>query len=133
VKTEVRFRSDRFNTAESREYFLNPGCFGDDLCRWLRDALRARGVATDDEPGQEDFGWYLGFRAGDGPHVFVVGFEPGDGGDPGRWIGWLERDGLAATLLGRRRRGVSPRAVELVDAVLSGAPEVRDVSWHDRS
>lgn len=133
MKTEVRFRSGRFNTTEPREHFVNPGCFGDDVCRWLRDALRAEGIRTDDEPGQEDFGWYLGFHAGDEPHVFVVGFQQGDGAEPGRWIGWLERDGLAATLLGRRRRGVSARAVELVAAALSGAPEVRDLSWHDRS
>src|SRR5437764_5341273 len=54
MNTEVRFRSTAFNCTEPRDYFINPCCFGDDVCRWLIRELRARGHRTADEPGQED-------------------------------------------------------------------------------
>jgi hypothetical protein len=41
VKTAVTLKSSTFNMSEPREYFINPGCFGDDLAKWLADQLRS--------------------------------------------------------------------------------------------
>src|SRR5208283_4797714 len=67
------FKSDLFNLTESKDYFVNPGCFGDDLARWLIERLRGKGVEVDPEPDQEDFGWYFNFVAADVPCCAVIG------------------------------------------------------------
>lgn len=132
MKTVAVFRSDAFNVSESRDYFLNPGCFGDDLARWMMDGLAALGIETSKEPGQEDFGWYFDFNTPDGTHCCVLAYRPGPGDKDGDWILWLERSaGLFGSLLGRRKR-VSPVAVELVHRVLSAASEVTNLQWHDK-
>jgi hypothetical protein len=55
VRTLATFESSAFNTSEPREYFVNPGSYGDDLAKWLIAALRKAGLPTDEEPSQEDF------------------------------------------------------------------------------
>jgi len=84
VPTEVTFQSDGFNTSESRPYFINPECYGDDLAKWMMERLRATGYKTADEPGQEDFGWYFDFEVPAGPHCCVIGYQPDD--PEGQWI-----------------------------------------------
>ena len=46
VLRNVVFRSDAFNTSETKDYFINECCFGDDLARWLIEQLRARGATA---------------------------------------------------------------------------------------
>lgn len=131
VKTEVRFRSAAFNTSEPRQYFINPCCYGDDLCRWLIHELRSRGFRTADIPEQEDFGWYFTFYVDDSEHCFIVGYEEGEMPNSGVWRGWLERKvGFFASLLGARKRGISPEAVNVIDNILSTSDKVHDVSWN---
>jgi hypothetical protein len=131
MRTLVTFKSAAFNTTEPREYFINPGCFGDDLARWLIRELRARGAQAEEEPGQEDFGWYLNFTVNGRPYCLVLAYRPGDGADEGDWVGWLERDcGLIAAMFGGRRRGILPEAAEVIHAVLSSSPEIREIRWH---
>jgi hypothetical protein len=59
MRTCVTFNSAVFNTTQTKDYFINPGCFGDDVCKWLTEEFRANGVETDKGPDQEDFGWYF--------------------------------------------------------------------------
>lgn len=133
IRTVVTFQSLAFNTTERRDYFINDGCYGDDVARWLIEQLRARGIRTDDEPGQEDFGWYFGLRAGDIDYQFVVGHRPADGSDPGVWIGWLERKaGLLGSLFGARKRGIRPDGARAIHSVLSASPQISHVRWHHR-
>jgi len=132
TKTEVRFQSSVFNTSAPKPYFINPCCFGDDVCRWMIEELRTKSIEADDEPGQEDFGWYLTFWADQAKHFFVVGFRPGDEATPGQWIGWLERAGLFRRVFGRRSRDVSPGAYDLVNEILSSSAKVSSVSWHEQ-
>ncbi len=133
MRTVVTFRSAAFNTSERRDYFINDGCFGDDVARWLIEALQARGVATDSQPGQEDFGWYFSFRPGDTDHQFIVGYQPGDAGEAGTWVGWVERKaGVVASLVGARSRGIEPIALQAVHGVLATDTRVSSVRWHRR-
>jgi len=126
-RTVATFKSSAFNTSEHREYFINPGCFGDDVARWFAQQLRSKGHQAADEPGQEDFGWYLIFKVANVSHCLVVGYRP----DDAAWIGWLERDrGLVGSLLRRRSRDIQPAAVVAIHEILSGSPQIRDVKWH---
>lgn len=97
---------------------------------WLIAELRKRGVATDDKPGQEDFGWYLNFRIADKAYTYVVAYRP----DDQIWIVWVERNaGLLASLFGGCSRGVGMEPLELLHAVLSGSDKIREVQWHFQS
>ena len=131
IRTTVTFEDPAFNTTEHRDYFINEGCYGDDLARALMEQLRSRGYQTDTEPGQEDFGWYFGFRAADADYQFVIGHRPADGTDPAVWIGWLERKaGLIGTIFGARNRGIQPAALSAIHFAISALPQVSDIRWH---
>lgn len=127
LRTVVKFKSPAFNTSENKDYFINPGCFGDDVARWIAQELRIKGHQACDEPGQEDFGWYLIFRVADVSHCLVLGYRP----DDDVWIGWLERDrGLIGSVFGFRKKGIQPDAVDAIQGILSDSPQINDVTWH---
>ena len=132
MRTVATFRSVAFNVLEPRDYFINPCCFGDDLAKWIMKRFRARGVETDEEPGQEDFGWYFEFETQEGEHCCVMAYRPGDSDADGDWVLWVERSaGLIGSLLGRRKR-VSGAAVQSVHEVLSSASEINGLRWHEK-
>ena len=132
MKTDVAFFSTAFNCTEPRDYFINDGCFGDDVCKWLIAQLRARGVPTSDEPAQEDFGWYFTFTIDAAEHCFVLGFQPNDPSRGDRWLGSVERHvGFLRSIFGRRGREISPKAVEAIDAALRSSPEIHHIVWHE--
>jgi hypothetical protein len=126
VRTVVTFKSLAFNVSEHKEYFINPGCFGDDLAKWLGERLRSNGHQAANEPGQEDFGWYLIFKVDNISHCFVVVYRP----DDGVWICWLERNrGPLGSLFGFRRMHIQPAAVVAIHEILSVSPQISDVRW----
>ena len=132
LRTTVLFRSEAFNTSERKPYFINDGCFGDDVARWLIARLRANGVETDSEPGQEDFGWYFRYRVEQASYCFVLGYRPDE--PIGDWIGTIERDcGLLASMFGGRTRHIAPQSLSVIHEALQGAPELTTVAWHRRS
>jgi hypothetical protein len=134
VRTLVTFFSSAFNTTESKPYFINPECFGDDVARWMIARLRAAGVSTDDEPGQEDFGWYFNFAVDEEPHTCVIGLREVEGETERDWIVWVERGrGFLGSIFGGRKRGIAPAALTAVHSVLSAAPEIRGIRWHEPS
>lgn len=133
TRTLVTFQSPEFNTTERRNYFINDCCYGDDVARALMEQLHSRGVQTDKEPGQEDFGWYFGFRTGDTDYQFVLGHRRADGNDPAVWIGWLERKaGLVGSLFGARKRRIQSDSVSTIHLAISGLPQVSSIRWHWR-
>ena len=133
TRTVVTFRSSRFNTSEPRDYFINDCCFGDDVAKWLIEQLSSDGYQCDESAGQEDFGWYLTFRVSEIGHCFVISYRPGAApNELGEWIGWLERTGFLRSLLGARRRGILPEAMQAINRILMNEKTVRDVTWHLR-
>ena len=130
-RTIVTFKSRGFNTSVSKPTFVNPECYGDDVAIWLIEELRARGVETDEQPGAEDFGWYLKFAHNSTPYCAVVGYRPEDEPNEGDWVVWLERDaGFLASLLGRRDRGINPEAAQLLHDILSSSSKAESIRWH---
>ena len=130
METRFSFKSTAFNCTDSKDQFINPGCFGDDLARWMIDELRTRGVKTAREPGQEDYGWYFTFVVADIEHCVVLGFQPNDASIGDQWIGWVERQaGFVSSLIGGRKRGISPEAIDLIDKILTTAPQIKDLRW----
>jgi hypothetical protein len=129
-RTTVSFRADGFNTTDVKDYFINPGCFGDDLARWLAELLRQQGLEVDADIGQEDFGWYLSYRVADRNYDLVVGYRP----DDELWIAWVERAlGFLGSMLGGRRKRIKPAACLAVHKALTSSGRARDVLWHEHS
>ena len=101
MRTIVTFQSSDFNRSESKPSFIDPGCFGGDLAQWLIARFREAGVSTDDDPGQEDFGWYFNFAVPEGSHTCVLGLRPGEGDSATDWVVWVERArGLMGSMFG---------------------------------
>src|SRR5690348_10610301 len=124
-RTVLTFESTAFNMAEPKEYFINPCCFGDDLAKSLIDELHKQGLKTDDEPGQEDFGWYLNFETAAIAHTFVIGHRPTGDTEAATWFGVSEPNrGFF------RGRGIQPSAVDAIHRILSTSPLIQDVRWH---
>lgn len=144
-KTLVTFSSRAFNCSEPRPHFINPCCYGDDLAWWFAGRLRSRGFEVIGEPGQEDFGWFLGFRVGDAEHNLVMAYRPGDDevdedlrpvDDPalrgsGDWLVSIERSrGLLESLFRKRRVGIKPEAILAVHEALTDTLDITNVTWH---
>jgi hypothetical protein len=130
IRRNFIFQSAAFNTTESKDYFINECCFGDDLARWFIERLKARGIHSELEPGQEDFGWYMTFRVGETDYDLVIGYRPGDEGQLGDWMCTVERSaGLVGSLLGARKRGIEGDALEALYRLLSAAPEISNLRW----
>ncbi len=132
VRTVVTFESQKFNVSTPHEYFINPNCFGDDLCKWLIAELKDEEVQCDSEPGQEDFGWYFNFIHNDVTYCLVCGYRPNDENDsPGLWVGWVERSaGFFSSLFGGRNKKISASAPLIINRVLMRCPEISNIRWH---
>jgi hypothetical protein len=90
ARSVVSFESSAFNCTEPKQYFINEGCFGDDVAAWFRDELRSRGYAAS-EPGQEDFGWYLPVEIDGLDYFLLIGYREGTSSERGAWFVVLER------------------------------------------
>jgi hypothetical protein len=133
VRSQVTFESESFNTTETRETFINPECYGDDLVLWFMQKLRDRGVEVDDgDPSQEDFGWYATIRVDGRDYDLIVGHL--GGADPPGWLVLIERSyGLIGSLLGRRSRAaVDASVIQLINEILQRSEECRNVLWFHR-
>lgn len=133
-KTVVTFESSNFNNKEPRSYFINPCCFGDDVGKWLGEEFEQRGHETADDPGQEDFGWYIDVSVAGHWHCFVIGFSEGDESDPGQWVIWIERaKGFWSSVFGGRNSGITSEAIAALDEILADAKSqgtISNVKWH---
>lgn len=131
-RTVVTFRSIVFNTDESREYFVNPENFGDDLARWLSGQFVLHGVKVDQEqdfPGQEDFGWFFNVETIHGPHCVVVGHHFDRG--VFEWVVWIERRcSFIEAMFGGRNKKISSRLAALLHVILSSSSGIECIRWH---
>lgn len=130
MKTLVTFKSSQFNTSKPQDYFINQGCFGDDVAKSIIKQLKAKGTKVDEEPDQEDFGWYFNFELPEGKYCFVIGLRK----DDSTWVGWVEKKrGLIASVFLGRKKGISQEATKLINEAITKLPAISNVSWHERS
>jgi len=133
VRTVVTFKSKQFNITEPKDYFINPGCFGDDLCMWMISQLRDMEIECDEKPGQEDFGWYFDFSKDMVKYCLVCGFRAEDDGEDGTWVAWVERSaGFLSSLFGGRDRGIEAGGPNTIHQILVASPEVSQIRWHHK-
>jgi hypothetical protein len=134
MNTIFRFRSKHFNITTPQDYFINPGCFGDDLASWFIRKLNEREIKTCSKPDQEDFGWYFTFTMHEKEYCVVLGFQPNDISQGDCWVGEIEHHvGFLGSILGGRHRGIDPDAIEAISTVLMSSQEILDLEWHSDS
>jgi hypothetical protein len=128
-RTVVAFKSPLFNLTEQKPTFFNPDCFGDDLGVWLIDKLRAAGHRTDDQPGAEDFGWYVNFTVESQDFCAVIGHVPDT-----CWFVVVEaRAGFISSVTGGRNHKVPLSGVLAVRDAIGLIPDVSEVRWYSWS
>jgi hypothetical protein len=124
------FRTDRFNLSKTDETFINPCCFGEDLARWLREALRKKTFEVS-EPYQEDWGWELPAKnGGEGYYLCVSGNADDEGANSnaGEWRIIIEkRRSIGQRLTGQGKIELSDRMLISVREILESEPDIRDV------
>jgi len=129
VRTIVTFESKKFNQTEVLGYFINPRCFGDDLCKWLIKELKSQGLRCDEKPEQEDSGWFFSFWKDANQYRLISGLRPPDEKEPGLWLVWVERPpGFLGWLFGKR--DVDPTVPRQIHKLLSDSPEISNIHWH---
>ena len=111
---EFRFDSTLFNDSEVRDYFINDSCFGDDLGKWLRPQLEARGH-TVVGPDQEDWGWYLDVNRASFKQCLRIGYG-------GEWLMFLDSRRLF-------RKRIDPQLYADIREILTTTPEISGVHF----
>lgn len=130
---DLMFETDRFNLSEVKPHFVNPCCFGEDLAEWLRGRLAEKGMEVS-EPGQEDWGWYVGVTyKGESYFVGVGGnADESPAGNRGEWRIMVERRRpLWRRLSGQDNSAETLEAINIIREVLESEPgfaNVRDES-----
>lgn len=109
-------------------YFINPGCYGDDVARWLILQLEGMTVDRDLEPEQEDFGWFFEYRLAGRSYCFVVTYRP-DSAESGTWIGGVEAGGGIWCRI-RDRNRIDLSASRVIHEALSASTDITSVRWH---
>jgi hypothetical protein len=135
MRTMVTFQSDMFNKTEERDYFVNPDCFGDDVCRFIISKLKTAGVECDDSPDQEDWGWFFYFHANGKQYRFCCGLrrnwpeeEPWDEA----WIcfvDWHDSGFLSAFGIGKKE--IAIEALQQIHQALSSTQGISAIRWHE--
>ena len=129
---DILFDTDRFNLSETKEHFINPCCFGEDLAAWLRGRLLERGVATI-KPGQEDWGWYIESTL-EGNSYFIgiggVAEESAPDSNDGQWRIMIEkRRSLWEKLSGRNKTSLSDPIFAVIREILKREDGFRDIHY----
>lgn len=139
LRTIITFQSTAFNTSNELPHFINPGCYGEDLCLYLAEKFQQAGWQCQ-QPGQEDFGWYLNFTCDADKYCLVCGFRPGqeealsnqeNTADQGLWIIQIEHAvGFLASIFGGRNRNIDSKVLEKMGEILAACPELTNLRWH---
>ena len=122
------FSSDHFNRSESKDFYINPNCYGDDLAAFLLKSLKKQSIKVEEDgPDQEDFGWYINFEFEGTAYSCVVLYQE----DVDRWLCVLEYNaGLIGSLFGKRNKPIPSHVSEIFKRVITSHPSIfNNIEW----
>jgi hypothetical protein len=127
---DLLFETNRFNLSEVKEHFINPCCFGEDLAGWLRGKLIERGIRVD-QPGQEDWGWYLGANYQGGSYFIGIGGNADESSkdkNQGEWRIMVERvRSIWEKLTQKKEASDGDPMIAVIREILEKEPDLRNV------
>jgi len=139
LTTIVTFQSELFNKREPRDYFINPDCYGDDVCKFLIEKLRTKGIECDGQPKQEDWGWLFQFKVDGLRYAFNCSLrrdwpappdQPEEPWDEA-WIGFVEsREGGLLSIVGIGKKEIQIEATKQIHEVLRTSTGITSIMWH---
>lgn len=127
----VSFVSSHFQVFQNEEEQTNPGVYGFDLARWLRDRLLERGLVAK-ELIPEDWGWCVVVKTQ--PVRVNLAVSNVDGSST-RWrvFVFAERGFLQFAKGANDLKQEVALLREHLATIVSAVPNVRDVSWERSS
>lgn len=135
VRNRVTFVTTLFNATEVRDYFINDCCFGDDCAAWLIGKLKAQGdLQVEDEPSQEDWGWFFNVKVGQRRFLIGVGLCE-DEEVPNRWLVFIDSWLWIWQRVIFRQTDQSEHLVVCVaiDRLLKGESKINDIRWYSKA
>jgi len=131
VRTFVTFNTSLFNTTEEKENFINPCCFGEDATNWIMEHMPTEGFILDEEPDQEDWGWYFDVRLGEITYQICIGFIPAEEEKgQGNWLVFIVRHvGFFRSLFGKVKKHFAKEVPLAIHKALSSSTEIKNIRW----
>ena len=130
LRVRITFETDLFNLSEEQEHFINPCCFGEDLAVWLKGHLEKRSYVVD-EPGQEDWGWYLELESEEQRYFLAVNgnaSEDEENVNMGEWMVFVQkRRSLMETLTKKGKIAMDDSLVACIKSILSAEDGIVNV------
>jgi hypothetical protein len=132
VHLDILFDTDRFNLSVTKEHFINPCCFGEDLAAWLRSKLVENSIPTLD-PGQEDRGWYIESTLGDASYFIGVGGAANESAanpNEGEWRIMVEKHrSIWDKLKGKNKTSRSDPIFAIIREILKRESDFKNVRY----
>ena len=129
---DILFDTDRFNLSVTKEHFINPCCFGEDLAAWLRSKLVEKSIPTI-EPGQEDWGWYIESTLGDASYFIGIGGAANESAanpNEGEWRIMVEKHrSVWDKLTGKHKTSPSDPIFAVIREILEHESDFRNVRY----
>jgi hypothetical protein len=127
MRTHVEFRTSKFPPYDGEDDEINPGLFGKRLAEYLQEELPKHGIATG-QIWSEDWGWCVDLP--DEPFSMWLGCGNYAEYDDG-FLCFIEPSKPFVRHWFKKvdTRPAVERVAAVVDAVLTGDPELRDVRW----
>jgi hypothetical protein len=126
MRTHVRFRSELFRPLKPEDQQVNPGVYGEELAKWVRDRIGAHGLDAQDHFG-EDWGWMVVFGRDFPGWIGCANVT----GEDDQWLCFCQvHRSLTDRLLGRPVPTESlHKTITALPSTLASEPRISDFEW----
>ena len=130
--TFASFKSSSFNTTEDKDSFVNPGCFGDDVCEFFIKELKNSPLQCSPEPIAEDWGWEFAFKFGEKQYFVGCAFNT----DYECWLIFIERmkgfKEILTSIFAKQEDAVPLEVAQALHKALIESDKITNLKWHKK-
>jgi hypothetical protein len=123
----VSFRTSKFDVSAETPNPINP-IAGQSVLKWLRAEL-AKAHYTATEPDTEDWGWYMDVTGSDGSYLVGASADADGSTSDVEWVVQVHKHrSISDKLFGRNKMAEDDPLMAIIERVMSGDPQIADVS-----
>lgn len=127
----ISFSTRKFDVSKETPNPINP-IYGEAVLNWIREQL-AGTPYTAGKPDTEDWGWYMSVEGDGGTYLVGASGEPEDTPEVEWTVQVHKQRSFRDKLAGRNRLAGDDPLVALLERIVRGEPDFRDVSSeHER-